>query len=109
MLNLGPRRREASRIPDAFFACPRAHRPEMPSYEPTGAPMNTVGAHAGRVLIVDDDAEMRHALGLFFSSQGHECELVADAASALGVLERQTLDAVICDVRMEGMNGLELL
>jgi two-component system response regulator HydG len=62
-----------------------------------------------RVLIVDDDAEMRDALGLFFSGQGHECELASDAATALGVVERVNIDAVICDVRMEGMSGLELL
>jgi two-component system response regulator HydG len=62
-----------------------------------------------RVLIVDDDAEMREALGLFLSGQGHDCEFAADAAAALGVVERQNLDAVVCDVRMEGMNGLELL
>ncbi len=62
-----------------------------------------------RVLIVDDDAEMRDALGMYFSSQGHECELAANAAVALGIVERQSLDAVICDVRMDGMNGFELL
>jgi two-component system, NtrC family, response regulator HydG len=62
-----------------------------------------------RVLIVDDDAEMRDALGMFFAGEGHECELAADAAAALGVVERLSVDAVICDVRMEGMNGFELL
>jgi len=58
---------------------------------------------------VDDDAEMREALGIYFSGEGHECELAANAAAALGILERQSLDAVICDVRMDGMNGFELL
>ncbi len=42
-------------------------------------------------------------------ARGNECELAADAASALGIVERQSLDAVICDVRMDGMNGFELL
>jgi two-component system, NtrC family, response regulator HydG len=67
------------------------------------------GAEAARVLVVDDDAEMRDALGTFLSSQGHQCELAADAVSALGFVERSNLDAIICDVRMEGMSGLELL
>ena len=62
-----------------------------------------------RILIVDDDAEMREALGIFLSEQGHECEFAADGATALGFVEQLSLDAVICDVRMEGMNGLELL
>jgi two-component system, NtrC family, response regulator HydG len=65
--------------------------------------------HQSRVLIVDDDAEMRDALGMFLSGQGHECEFAADGASALGVVERTAFDAVVCDVRMDGMSGLELL
>jgi two-component system response regulator HydG len=68
-----------------------------------------VASQQSRVLIVDDDAEMRAALGMFFSSQGLECELAADASAALGVVGRMNLDAVICDVRMDGMTGLELL
>ena len=44
-----------------------------------------------------------------FAGQGHECELAADAAAALGLVERVSLDAVICDVRMNGMSGLDLL
>ncbi len=69
----------------------------------------TTSPQPSRVLIVDDDAVMRNALALCFSGQGNECELAADAASALGIVERQNVDAVICDVRMDGMNGFELL
>jgi two-component system response regulator HydG len=62
-----------------------------------------------RVLIVDDDAQMREALGLVFSVDGHGCEVAANAAAALEIVARQTFDVVICDVLMDGMNGLELL
>jgi two-component system response regulator HydG len=62
-----------------------------------------------RLLIVDDDAQMREALGVVFSTDAHECELVADAAAALEIVRRQTFDAIISDVVMEGMSGLELL
>src|SRR5579859_3314392 len=62
-----------------------------------------------RVLIVDDDAEMREALGEVVSSDGHGCELAADAIAALEIVDRQALDVVICDVVMDGMSGLELL
>src|ERR1700722_127580 len=62
-----------------------------------------------RVLIVDDDAEMREALEAVFSAEGHGCELAADAMTALKIVDHQTFDVVICDVRMEGMSGLELL
>jgi two-component system response regulator HydG len=62
-----------------------------------------------RVLVVDDDAEMRAALSMFFTAEGHECELAGDATTALELVGRLELDAVICDVKMEGMSGLELL
>jgi two-component system response regulator HydG len=62
-----------------------------------------------RVLIVDDDAEMREALVHLFSVEGHVCEPVADGEAALAMVDRQTFDVVISDVRMEGMNGFQLL
>jgi two-component system, NtrC family, response regulator HydG len=72
--------------------------------------MTSAHSHSrSRLLIVDDDAEVRDALSLFFSDQGHECELADDGVSALQVVERMNLDAVICDVRMDGMSGFELL
>lgn len=76
-----------------------------------GPPMSsTRGAGmSARVLIVDDDLDMRETLGMVFSGGGQTCELVASAAAALDALARSTFDAVICDVRMDGMNGLELL
>ncbi len=62
-----------------------------------------------RVLIVDDDAEMREALNVVLSAAGHACELAADAMTALEIVDRQTFDVVVCDVVMNGMSGLELL
>jgi two-component system response regulator HydG len=62
-----------------------------------------------RMLIVDDDAEMREALGILFSREGHSCELAADAATALDLVHHRTFDVVLSDVIMEGMSGLELL
>src|SRR5882672_3944041 len=62
-----------------------------------------------RVLIVDDDVHMREALDILFSADGHACELAPNAAAALEIVERQTFDVVISDVRMDGMDGLELL
>lgn len=62
-----------------------------------------------RLLIVEDDAEMREALGSLFSGEGHVCELAADATSALALVNLQTFDAVVSDIRMDGMDGLELL
>ena len=62
-----------------------------------------------RVLIVDDDLDMREGLGMLFTADGHACVLVANSAAALEVVDRQTFDVIIGDIRMEGMDGLELL
>ncbi len=62
-----------------------------------------------RVLIVDDDAEMREALEMVFSADGHGCEVAADAFAALTIVDRQAFDVVICDIVMDGMSGLDLL
>jgi two-component system response regulator HydG len=67
------------------------------------------GAMQSRVLIVDDDAAMREALELVFAADGHGCQLAADATTALSIVEQQTLDVVVSDIRMDGMDGLELL
>jgi two-component system response regulator HydG len=61
------------------------------------------------LLIVDDDPTTREGLGSLFSGEGHTCQLAADATSALRLIEQQAFDAVVSDVVMEGMNGLELL
>jgi two-component system response regulator HydG len=68
-----------------------------------------VQSSQSRLLIVDDDPEMRDALGSLFSAEGHLCDLVADAPSALELVRNQTFDAVVSDVLMDGMDGLELL
>jgi two-component system response regulator HydG len=62
-----------------------------------------------RVLVVDDDRDMRDALGTVFSQDGQTCDVVSSAIAALEIIDRRPFDAVVCDVRMAGMSGLELL
>jgi two-component system response regulator HydG len=76
----------------------------------TGGPNGYVGSPMqSRVLIVDDDPEMREALSVAISGDGHGCAVAASADAALEIIKHQTFDAVVCDVRMDGMSGLELL
>src|SRR5580704_1691976 len=62
-----------------------------------------------RLLIVDDDPDMREALANLFSGQGHACEVAGDAVSALALVAKQTFNAIVSDIIMDGMDGLELL
>jgi two-component system response regulator HydG len=70
--------------------------------------LGKVGA-SPRVLIADDDLEAREMLGMVFSGDGQACELVESGSAALECLSQRAFDVLICDVRMNGMSGLELL
>ena len=62
-----------------------------------------------RVLIVDDDTEMRQSLAVLLERSGWSVDTVAGAQIALSRLEATVPDVILSDVRMPGMSGLELL
>jgi two-component system response regulator PilR (NtrC family) len=62
-----------------------------------------------RILIVDDELSMRDFLKILFENEGYEVFVAPDAATALDVAIKDPFDVVITDIRMPGMNGLELL
>jgi two-component system, OmpR family, response regulator MprA len=61
-----------------------------------------------RVLVVDDEPAVRRALERALRLDNYEVELVADGEEALDVLARSPADAVILDVLMPRLDGLEL-
>ena len=62
-----------------------------------------------RIVVVDDDREMRRSLVRFLSRAGCGAVAFGRAEDALKRLEIESADVVISDVRMPGMSGLELL
>ncbi len=62
-----------------------------------------------RVLIVDDEKNIRINLSRFVRDLGHDVESAGDASEALQHAERHPFDIVFTDVRMPGADGLELL
>ena len=60
------------------------------------------------VFIVDDDSSVRDSLGLLLGLRGYRTSLFADAASFLTALHADWQGCLIVDIRMPGMNGLEL-
>jgi two-component system, NtrC family, response regulator AlgB len=63
-----------------------------------------------RLLIVDDEKNIRRSLETFFQSCGHQVQTAADARAALDLLAASDgVDLVLTDFRMAEMNGLELL
>ena len=61
------------------------------------------------ILIVDDDADMREILRRNLSALGHLVYTAVGVAEAIEFLETNPVDLVITDLRMPGVNGMELV
>ena len=62
-----------------------------------------------KILIVDDEQNMRVALFEALSRNGHEVAVAENGQMALEMIARQPPELVITDIKMPGMDGLELL
>jgi putative two-component system response regulator len=62
-----------------------------------------------RILVVDDEETIRLAIGKFLRSRGYEVHAAESGAAALDQLERQRFLLMLCDVRMPGMSGVEVV
>ena len=60
------------------------------------------------LLLVDDELSMRDSLGRWFAKDGYEVSAAADGPQALAALERRRFDVALVDLKMPGMDGLEL-
>jgi len=61
-----------------------------------------------KVLLVEDDEDNRELLAEFLRMEGHAVEAVADAEGALEIAARESFDALVADVGLPRMDGLEL-
>ncbi len=62
-----------------------------------------------RIIIVDDEEKITKLLADRVSREGHEVSTFNSAESALSEISRMGTDVVLCDLRLGGMDGLELL
>lgn len=69
----------------------------------------SASAAPGRLLIVDDEEPVREVLGEYFSSQGYQVDTASSGTEALERVQRQRPDLVLLDVRMPGLDGVEVL
>src|SRR5687768_12413808 len=61
-----------------------------------------------QILVVDDEPAVRDSLERALRLEGYEIVVAADGAQALAALERESTDAVVLDVMMPGVDGLEV-
>ena len=61
------------------------------------------------VLVVEDDRDVRSLLELWLAEVGYDVTGAGDGGEALDVLEGTAIDAIVTDVMMPGVDGLELI
>jgi two-component system OmpR family response regulator len=62
-----------------------------------------------KILIVDDDGDLRTLLGLCFLRRGHSIVVASNGAEGLACVAAHAPDLLVTDVNMPVMDGLELL
>ena len=60
------------------------------------------------ILIVDDEDSVRDSLYNWFIEDGYEVECAENAKQALSILESKNMDIILADIKMPGMDGLEM-
>ncbi len=61
------------------------------------------------ILIVDDEERIRHILKIMLSQSNHKVSEAFDGREALDIISKESFDLVISDIRMDRMDGKELL
>jgi len=61
------------------------------------------------ILVVDDEESVRDSLYNWFVEDGYRVECADSAKMALSILESESFDIVLADIKMPGMEGLEML
>jgi two-component system, NtrC family, response regulator HydG len=62
----------------------------------------------GKILVVDDELVVRDSLGKWFSSEGYTARPVGSGREALEAIQQTEYDLALIDIKMPGMDGMEL-
>ena len=72
----------------------------------------SIGRHAdeeGRLLVVDDVADMREIIVQVLRSEGYHCTVAGDGAEALSKLQKESFDLIVSDWMMPNVSGPDLV
>ncbi len=62
-----------------------------------------------KILIVDDERAIRNSLREVLADEGYDVECAEDGPSALAMIDKEKFDVIFCDIKMPGMDGVEVL
>ncbi len=63
----------------------------------------------GRILVIDDEDSIREYLSMMLEREGYEVLAASDGKKAVKLSKRESFDAVITDIQLPGMTGIEIL
>jgi diguanylate cyclase (GGDEF)-like protein/PAS domain S-box-containing protein len=69
--------------------------------------INTVPS--GRIIVIDDELEIREYIKLLLEGAHYEVFTASSGEEALAILKKQDFDVMVTDIRMPGMEGIELI
>ncbi len=67
------------------------------------------GKKRAKILVVDDEKSMREFLEIMLAKEGYETIVARDGEQACEILDKETFDLVITDIRMKNINGIGVL
>lgn len=84
----------------AVPSAPETAEPEVP---------NTLTPVTKRILVIDDEEGMRELVGIALRERGFDVFEVASGTDGLKVATKELPDLILCDIRMDGMTGYDVL
>ncbi|GAA0425681.1 ATP-binding protein [Massilia aurea] len=87
------------RLPQSSADAPRA---------PTAAPVHTASA-TRRILVIEDNGDAADVLRMLLELEGHQVEIAAEGHAGLALALEGRFDAIVCDIGLPGIDGLELM
>ncbi|NOY68565.1 MAG: sigma-54-dependent Fis family transcriptional regulator [Deltaproteobacteria bacterium] len=63
----------------------------------------------GKILVIDDEPNMRHMLSVLLENKGHDVDAAGDGIEALALMENNNYTYMFCDIRMPNMDGMAFL
>lgn len=63
----------------------------------------------GKILVIDDERSIRNTIKDILEYEKHQVMLAVDGSEGLELIEQTTFDAILCDIKMPEMDGMEVL